>query len=95
MAGVWPGLHNFRRHSCRAAKSVQDFEHLVQRGRIKAIRNFDETVLHIFSREVLQRIKDGDAVWETMVPQEIAAIIKARQLFGYREAHEDNAGVTV
>jgi hypothetical protein len=25
MAGVWPGLHNFGRHSCRAAKSVQDF----------------------------------------------------------------------
>jgi len=59
------------------------FEHLVERGRIKAIRDFDESILHIFSREVLQRIREGDAVWETMVPAEIAAIIKAHRLFGY------------
>jgi hypothetical protein len=69
------------------------FEHLVERGRIKAIRNFDESVLHIFSREVLQRIKDGDAIWETMVPQEIAAIIKANRLLGYRD--EENAAPPV
>ena len=58
------------------------FEHLVERGRIQAIRNFDESILHIFSRDVLQRIKDRDASWETMVPQEITAIIKANRLFG-------------
>ena len=61
------------------------FEHLVKRGRIKAIENFDESVLHIFSRDVLQRIKDGGSGWETMLPQEIAAMIKARRLFDYRE----------
>jgi hypothetical protein len=71
------------------------FEHLVERGRIKAIQNFDESVLHIFSREVLQRIKEGDPVWETMVPQEIATIIKGQRLFGYRPADEDNAIVRV
>jgi hypothetical protein len=60
------------------------FEHLVERGRIKAIRDFDEGLLHIFSRDVLQRIKDGDVVWETMVPEEIAAKIKADGLFGYQ-----------
>lgn len=64
------------------------FEHLVERGRIKAIRNYDETVLHIFSREVLQRIKEGDGAWEEMVPPEIAAIIKAHRLFGYREGED-------
>ncbi|MBL8290652.1 MAG: TonB-dependent receptor [Bryobacterales bacterium] len=57
------------------------FEHLEKRGRIKAIQNFDESVLHIFSRDVLQRIKDGDSSWEAMVPQEIAALIKARHFF--------------
>jgi hypothetical protein len=67
------------------------FEHLVERGRIKPIRDFDESVLHIFSREVLERIKNGDAVWETMVPQNITTIIKAHRLFGYREADEGNA----
>jgi hypothetical protein len=71
------------------------FEHLVERGRIKAIRNFDESVLHIFSREVLQRIKDGDGAWESMVPEEITALIKANRLFGYREADEASAAVPV
>src|SRR6202049_213039 len=60
--------------------------YLVERGRIKQLDNFDETVLHIFSRDVLRRIKDNDASWETMVPPEIAQVIKDRHFFGYREA---------
>jgi len=60
--------------------------HLVERGRIKQLDNFDESVLHIFSRDVLRRIKDNDASWETMVPPEIAQVIKDRHFFGYREA---------
>lgn len=59
--------------------------HLVERGRIKQLDNFDESVLHIFSRDVLRRIKDHDASWETMVPPEIAEMIKHRHYFGYRE----------
>jgi len=59
--------------------------HLVERGRIKQLDNFDESVLHIFSRDVLRRIKDHDASWETMVPPEIAQAIKDRHYFGYRE----------
>jgi hypothetical protein len=59
--------------------------YLVERGRIKQLDNFDESVLHIFSRDVLRRIKDNDASWETMVPPEIAQVIKDRRFFGYRE----------
>jgi hypothetical protein len=59
--------------------------HLVERGRIKQLDNFDESVLHIFSRDVLRRIKDNDASWETMVPPEIAQVIKHRRFFGYRD----------
>ena len=66
------------------------FRHLVDRGRIKQLGNFDESILHIFSRDVLQRIKNNDAEWENMVPPEIAEMIKRRQFFGYREA-EGNA----
>ena len=60
------------------------FEHLKARGRIQAIRSFDESLLHIFSRDVLRRIQDGDAAWEAMVPEEIAAVIKTHRFFGYR-----------
>ncbi len=57
--------------------------HLVERGRINQLDNFDESVLHIFSRDVLRRIKDNDASWEGMVPAEIATVIKDRHFFGY------------
>src|SRR5216683_3014253 len=50
------------------------YSHLVERGRITQLDNFDESVLHIFSRDVLRRIKDHDASWETMVPPEIAQV---------------------
>jgi hypothetical protein len=62
------------------------YRYLVERGRIKQLDNFDESVLHIFSRDVLRRIKDEDASWENMVPPEIAQVIKQRRFFGYREA---------
>jgi hypothetical protein len=72
------------------------FQHLVERGRIKQLDNFDESVLHIFSRDVLKRIKEHDASWEGMVPGEVAAMVKHRQLFGYRdpEALADAASAT-
>src|ERR1700682_4828410 len=65
--------------------------HLVERGRIKQRDNFDESVLHIFSRDVLRRIKEEDPSWETMVPPEIAEVIKHRRFFGYREAEMPHA----
>ncbi len=60
------------------------FRHLVERSRIKQLDNFDESVLHIFSRDVLNRIRQNDAAWEGMVPLEVAQMVKKRQLFGYR-----------
>src|ERR1700676_1168561 len=67
------------------------YRHLVERGRIKHLDNFDESVLHIFSRDVLRRIKEEDPSWETMVPPEIAQVIKHRRFFGYREAEMPDA----
>src|SRR5271169_769840 len=67
--------------------------YLVERGRIKQLDNFDESVLHIFSRDVLRRIKDHDDSWETMVPPEIAEVIKHRHYFGYREAEMSDAAL--
>jgi hypothetical protein len=64
------------------------YRHLVERGRIKQLDNFDESVLHIFSRDVLRRIKNNDASWESMVPAEIAKVIKDRHYFGYHETED-------
>ena len=64
------------------------FRHLVDRGRIRQLDNFDQSVLHIYSRDVLRRIKEEDASWEDMVSAEVAAVIKRRGFFGYREANK-------
>lgn len=61
------------------------YRHLVEGGRIRQLDNFDAGLLHIFSRDVLRRIKDQDPAWEEMVPVEIAEVIKRRRFFGYRE----------
>ncbi len=61
------------------------YRHLLEHGRVKQLDNFDESVLHIFSRDVLKRIKEYDASWQDMVPPEIAEVIKLRAFFGYRE----------
>jgi hypothetical protein len=60
------------------------FGHLVERGCILQLENYDPNVLHIFSRDVLRRIREGDASWQEMVPDAIAQVIMGRNFFGYR-----------
>jgi len=71
------------------------FGHLVDRGCIQQLDNFDRSILHIFSRDALKLIKAGDPAWQEMVPPEIAEVIRKRGLFGYRpslnEARADEA----
>src|ERR1700726_4167592 len=67
------------------------YHHLTERGRIKHLDNFDESVLHLFSRDVLRRIKENDGSWDGLVPPEIAEVIKRRHYFGYREAEMPDA----
>jgi hypothetical protein len=62
------------------------YAYLVEQGRIKQLDNFDESILSIFSRDVLKRIKNEDCSWEAMVPAEVAAMIKKHRYFGYRES---------
>ncbi len=59
------------------------YEHLLENHYIETISGFDRGILDIFSRDVLDRIRSGDASWEKMVPAPVAAAIKKRKLFGY------------
>jgi hypothetical protein len=87
-------VYPLRDHATSSLKTVENadipdtqkslFRHLVERGRIKQLDNYDESVLHIFSRDVLKRIKEADSSWEGMVPREVVEMVKGRQLFGYR-----------
>jgi len=60
------------------------FQYLTENDYIHPIDNYDEKIMHIFSRNVLSKIRDKDEEWETMVPPEVAKIIKERWYFGYR-----------
>jgi len=70
------------------------YRHLVERDRIKQLDNFDESVLHIFSRDVLTRIKDSNSSWEDMVPCEVAELIKNRHLFGCKQSGKRDEGLS-
>jgi hypothetical protein len=59
------------------------FDYLVYNGRLVDIKNFDESILNIFSREVLRKIRMGDSGWEECLPAYVDDIIKEKNLFGY------------
>ncbi len=59
------------------------YEHLVETGLVESLDYYNKNYLHIFSRDCLAKIKAGDISWETMVPSEVAGIIKDRCFFGY------------
>ena len=50
-------------------------------GKVMDIIDYDPDILHIFSREVLRRICDGEPGWEEMLPEGIAEMIKEKNLF--------------
>lgn len=68
------------------SKIVNLYLHLLENGYIDHIRGIDQSLLEIFSRDILAAIARNDPVWEEMVPEEAAAFIKERHLFGYNAA---------
>src|SRR5438477_5790229 len=71
------------------------FRYLVENQFIEEITDYNPEYLRIFPPEVLAKLQSGDQAWETMVPPEVAQIIKQRQFFGYRERRKtEPAGVS-
>jgi hypothetical protein len=60
------------------------YQYLADRGSFVHLDNFNPEYLHIFSRDVLERIAAGDPAWEKMVPVAVAENIKRRGFFGFR-----------
>ncbi len=51
-------------------------------GRLIDIKDFDQDILHIFSRKVLKMIKNNEEGWEEMLPEGVSEAIKEKRLFG-------------
>lgn len=60
------------------------YAHLLENRYLESLRDINEQCLPIFSRDVLDRIREGDSSWEEMVPDKVARIIKERRLFNHR-----------
>ena len=52
-------------------------------GKVVDIVDFDTSCLTIFSREILDKIANGESGWEEMLPVGISDLIKDYRLFGY------------
>ena len=57
---------------------------MIENGKLQAINEYDKSLLHIMSDDVLSKIKMGSAIWEEDVPYEVAQAIKFFKLFGYK-----------
>lgn len=60
------------------------YKHLIHRGFIKSLKNYDQDSLAVYSREVLAMIEKGDCGWECMVPPGVADVIKDKGYLGYK-----------
>lgn len=58
-------------------------EHIKLSGQVKNLTGFNEGLLHIYSRKVLEMIRNSEPGWEELVPKEIAKTINEKCLFGH------------
>ena len=63
-------------------------EYLKDANKIEVIHGFDSKLLHIWSDDVLSKIKTGSTIWEEDVPEEVVKAIKFFELFGYVKKEE-------
>ena len=58
-------------------------EHIKLSGQVKNLTGFNEDLLHIYSRKVLEMIRESKPGWEKLVPKEISKTINEKCLFGH------------
>ncbi len=80
-------------YSCRnfelPENQIDLYQYLLANDKIENIKDFERSLLHIISDNILRMIKDGDLGWEETVPDGVAKTIKERNLFGYIEPKKE------
>lgn len=56
--------------------------HLLDNRHVEDIRDYSEDCIDISARDVLERIRQGDGSWESLVPAQVVRLIRERGLFG-------------
>jgi hypothetical protein len=70
------------------------YDYLIYNKRLVDITDYNQEVLDIYSRDVLDMIKHGYEGWEEMVPAYVDRIIKDNKLFGYHPETPTNPHYT-
>ena len=61
------------------------YKYFKRNGNVVDITDYQNNVLHIFSRDVCNLIQSDDDKWQEMVPKQVADDIINRRLFGYKK----------
>lgn len=59
------------------------FQYLVDNNKLVDVKDADQSIMHIFSDDVIEMIKQGRPGWEQMVPGPVGAAIRDNKLFNY------------
>ncbi|MBL4712762.1 MAG: TonB-dependent receptor [Gammaproteobacteria bacterium] len=69
-------------HDLKVQKHLQHlYSHLIENKFIRNLDTVDQNNLSIHADAVFEKIRNGDASWQTQVPQDVANIINERGLF--------------
>lgn len=63
-------------------------------GKVMDIIDYDPEIMHIFSRDALKKIQNGERGWEEMLPEGIPKMIREQNLFSSQEADAEKEKVT-
>jgi len=64
------------------------YQYLIESQHIVEVEDYNEDLLHIFPRDVLKMIKQGDRGWEKFLPSALAELIKEQGMFGWNAAYQ-------
>ena len=57
------------------------YKHLLDSGQVKSVQGFNEELLHIYPKDIFDKIENNDHSWESFMPKPVADIINKKQLF--------------
>ncbi|MGK0367108.1 MAG: hypothetical protein ACI9QD_000242, partial [Thermoproteota archaeon] len=57
------------------------YKHFVQSGQIEDIKDYDKSILHIYSRKVLNMLRNNEEGWEDYLPKKAADAIRGSKMF--------------
>ena len=57
-------------------------------GKVVDIKDYDPSIMDIYSREALQMIANDEEGWEEMLPENTANLVREQHLFGYQQKKE-------